>query len=129
MNKREILLGSIPGVFISIAAFLFAWIVHPNLWVFLSFFLLITLSSNIYFAYKKGWVVGAWGKQLLYNLLSTSAFIIVLYYLGAWLGDYGFLGLLLLVMIIVGVMIYRRWDLYKEAVEEGANILHGRRKE
>lgn len=113
-DDREVLqrtiVAGLPGLGLFGLVWLFAWALRDNV---VSVFLVV-LGFGVFFdvyrtvtgqAPRSGW-------RLVKNTGYTLVFLWVVYWLNFYLGGYGFLGFVLLCVVLAGYIIVSRWGLY-----------------
>ena len=104
MNNKEIikktLLSTLPNLTIMGIILVLVWLFKLSFAIILVIILSINLAKQLYYAHQKGWEVQGWGKKVLLTSCSLVLFLTFIYYLTAYLGGWGILG-----VIIVGVVI------------------------
>lgn len=129
MTFKQLLKAAAVQFTIGLAAIFYAWIFKPGFFGFLLFSYIVLAAFQLYQLYKNRWNTYGLRRKLLKSFVSTTAFIIVLYLLGRYLGGYGMLGFLAIIFVVAGWKIKQQWGLYTETINTANDIIHGVKKD
>jgi len=109
INKKALMVQSLPGIGQTVLIIVLILLFHPSIIVLAGLLLFLSLIKRLYDVYKAEWLVApGWGVKLLKQSGVLLITISCLYLLNIYLGGYGFLGLFIIVLVIAGLILWRK---------------------
>lgn len=124
IDKKKILLMSAPNILISLSVLLLIIFKRPGFVDMVFLFVTLGLIKYFYFVYKGK--IDLSFTLIIKNIIFSSLFVSIIYWLGFFCGVYGFIGLVIFCICISGYMIYRQWDLYMQGVRDVETRIFGK---
>ena len=125
-EEKKVMRMAVPGISLSIFILIVFYWVRPSYQLGLAMILGVVTITSLYHAYKQAWVVDGWASWFLRRVAWVAGYYLLLVVLQLWLGGYGWVGLIVLVLLISAFALWRGRKLYVWAVRRGINFLEGK---